>query len=420
VSLFRPESLHSQRQAWLGSIQVMQPLGLIWLSFGVLATLVAVSTFLFWGEASRKVRLTGVLVPDRGLIRIVPPAAGSLLAMAVHEGQSVQLGQVLFTLQVDSPQLNSGSQAGLQHTFDARLRSFDEAARQAVVLSTERQQALDARIVAAQRELAQLDAQAGLQQQRLALAEKALQRLESLGQQAFVSSAQVQAKQEDVLGLRSDMAGLARQRQALLRDITTLTADRREVPLQTAQRQGELERDRAEIVEFAARADAQAAQRQLVVRAPADGVLTSLNVSVGQAVTADAALASLTPAGAVMQAQLYAPSSALGFVRPGQRVQLRLQAFPYQKFGLQAGRVSSVAQAPVQATELANVPLSARPTGDEPVYRITVALDHQQVQVGGLARALLPGMQLDADVVLERRRLVEWLFEPLMGWAKRG
>jgi membrane fusion protein len=420
VSLFRPESLHSQRQAWLGSIQVMQPLGLIWLSFGVLATLVAVSTFLFWGEASRKVRLTGVLVPDRGLIRIVPPAAGSVLSSAVHEGQRVQLGQVLFTLQVDSPQLNSGSQAGLQQTFDARLRSFDEAARQTAALSTQRQQALDTRLEAARHELAQLDAQAALQQQRLALAEQALQRLESLGQQAFVSAAQVQAKQEDVLGLRSDMAGLARQRQALLRDITSLTEDRREVPLQMAQRQGELERDRAEIVEFAARADAQAAQRQLVVRAPAEGVLTALNASVGQSVTADAALASLTPTGAVMQAQLYAPSSALGFVQPGQLVQLRLQAFPYQKFGLQAGQVRSVAQAPLQATELANVPLAARPADKEPVYRITVALDSQQVQAGGQARPLLPGMQLEADVVLERRRLIEWLFEPLLGWARRG
>lgn len=420
MSLFRPESLHNQRQAWLGSIQVMQPLGLVWLSFGVLATLVAVSTFLFWGEASRKVRLAGVLVPDQGLIRIVPPAAGSLLTVAVHEGQTVQVGQVLFTLQVDSPQLNSGSQAGLQQTFDARLRSFDAAAHQAVALSGQRQQALDARIEAARRELAQLDAQAGLQQQRLALAEKALQRLESLGQQAFVSSAQVQAKQEDVLGLQSDMAGLARQRQSLLRDITTLAEDRREVPLQMAQRQGELERDRAEIVEFAARADAQAAQRQLVVRAPAAGVLTALNASVGQSVTADAALASLTPVGAVMQAQLYAPSSALGFVRPGQTVQLRLQAFPYQKFGLQGGRVLSVAQAPVQISELANVPLTLRPADNEPVYRMTVALDHQQVQAGGQPRALLPGMQLDADVVLERRRLIEWLFEPLLGWAKRG
>jgi membrane fusion protein len=420
VSLFRPESLHSQRQAWLGSIQVMQPLGLVWLSFGVLATLVAVSTFLFWGEASRKVRLTGVLVPDRGLIRIVPPAAGQLLSSAVQEGQTVRLGQVLFTVQVSSPQLNSGSQTGLQQTFDARLRSLDEAARQAVVLSTERQRALDVRSEAAQRELAQLDAQVGLQQQRLALADKALLRLESLGQQAFVSSAQVQAKQEDVLGLRSDLAGLARQRQALLRDISTLASDRREVPLQMAQRQGEIERDRAEIVEFAARADAQAAQRQLVVRAPAEGVLTALNANVGQTVSADAALASLTPAGAQLQAQLFAPSSALGFVMPHQAVQLRLQAFPYQKFGLQLGHVLSVAQAPLQAAELANVPLAARPTGNEPVYRVTVALDHQQVQAGGQARALLPGMQLDADVVLERRRLIEWLFEPLLGWARRG
>ena len=55
--------------------------------------------------------------------------------------------------------------------------------------------------------------------------------------------------------------------------------------------------------------------------------------------TPASALASLVPAGAQLQAHLYAPSSAVGFVRAEQPVLLRYQAFPYQKFGHQHGRM---------------------------------------------------------------------------------
>ena len=131
-------------------------------------------------------------------------------------------------------------------------------------------------------------------------------------------------------------------------------------------------------------------------------------------------MASLLPAGAKLQAQLFAPSSAIGFLRPDQKVQLRYQAFPYQKFGHQSGAVVQVSRSPLQATELAGLPLQAAAGGSaEPLYRITVRLDQQSVAAYGQAQALSPGMQLEADVLLDKRRLIEWLFEPVLGIAGR-
>jgi len=117
---------------------------------------------------------------------------------------------------------------------------------------------------------------------------------------------------------------------------------------------------------------------------------------------------------------LFAPSSAIGFVRPDQKVQLRYQAFPYQKFGHQSGAVIQVSRAPLQATELAALPLQAAAGGNaEPLYRITVQLDQQSVAAYGQTQPLSPGMQLEADVLLDKRRLIEWLFEPVLGIAGR-
>jgi membrane fusion protein len=81
--------------------------------------------------------------------------------------------------------------------------------------------------------------------------------------------------------------------------------------------------------------------------------------------------------------------------------------------------VTQVSRAPLQAADLGGVALPVTGAAHEPLYRITVALERQDVSAYGQAQALAPGMQLEADVMLERRRLIEWLFEPLLGLAGR-
>jgi membrane fusion protein len=144
-------------------------------------------------------------------------------------------------------------------------------------------------------------------------------------------------------------------------------------------------------------------------------VLAGVLVQAGQSVVAGATLANVLPAQAQLQAHLYAPSSAVGFVREHQPVLLRYQAFPFQKFGHQAGHVVDVSRAPIAPAELAGI----RPGSTEPLYRITVALERQDMPAYGRAVPLAPGMQLEADVLLDRRRIIEWIFEPVLGITGR-
>ena len=201
--------------------------------------------------------------------------------------------------------------------------------------------------------------------------------------------------------------------------LTFWEAQRRELPLRSQALQGEIERALATLAQESAENEA---RQRIVVRAPQDGVVTAVLAELGQAVSAGAPVASLLPADAKLQAQLFAPSSAVGFLLPNQQVQLRYQAFPYQKFGHHAGQVSQVSRAPLQAADLAGLPLpeSMKSTPSaEPLYRITVTLDQQAVQAYGQAQPLSPGMQIDADVMLDRRRLIEWIFEPLLSVTGR-
>lgn len=414
TNIFRREVLESQQSSWIGEIQLVRPLSLALLTGGVALSVLAAAAFLAFGEYTRKVRVGGVLVPDRGVIRLVPPQDALVLERRVAEGASVRAGDVLFVLSLDRAAAAGDTQAAVQRTLVEREASLGEAADQQRALLANQRAALERRLADMQRERSALDAEAALLMQRIALAQQAQAQVESLRADNFVSSAQVQAKVGELLALQAQRQALERQRGAHEREITTLEAQRRELPLQAASRVGALERERAELAQKRAESEA---QRRLVVRAPQDGVVSTVLASPGQTVTATSALASLVPAGATLQAHLYAPSSAVGFLRAAQPVLLRYHAFAYQKFGHQHGRIEQVSLAPLQASELAGQPWAG--SAREPMYRITVALERQQMPAYGALQPLAPGMQLDADVPIERRKLYEWLFEPVLGMAGR-
>lgn len=413
VALFRAEAQAAQQQAWLGSVQLHRPTTLRWLSILALSGVIAVGVFLFSSEYTRKARISGLLVPQRGVMRLSVPQSATVLARPVQDGQQVREGDVLFVLSLDSANPTGD---GLSRTLRERERSLGAAQAQQRELAQSQAASLQARLATLQSTLQQADAELRLHAEREALSQQSLNRLESLAKDQFVSSAQVQNKREELLGLQAQRQALARERENLQREALGLQAELRALPLRAQVQQGELARD---IAALQAQGLETEARRRLVVRAPSDGQVSTVLAEPGQAVQAGTQLAALLPAHTPLQAHLYAPSSAVGFLRPQQAVLLRYQAFPYQKFGQQEGQVVQVSRTPLQAAELAQLGLPAAMAQGEPMYRITVQLQRQSVPAYGQEQALSPGMLLEADVLLERRRLIEWIFEPLLSLAQR-
>jgi membrane fusion protein len=131
-------------------------------------------------------------------------------------------------------------------------------------------------------------------------------------------------------------------------------------------------------------------------------------------VAADVPLLTILPEGSALHAELLVPTRAIGFVRPGQEVSLRYEAFPYERFGQYRGTVKSVGKNVwTQGEKLG--PLVIR----EPSYRIAVTVEQQQVQAGEQSLPLRSGMLVSADLLLEKRSLLEWLFQPIFQLRER-
>ncbi|MCL1065206.1 HlyD family secretion protein [Shewanella benthica] len=116
----------------------------------------------------------------------------------------------------------------------------------------------------------------------------------------------------------------------------------------------------------------------------------------------------IIPADSRLEAEVYIPTRAIAFVRKGDEVRLRLDAFPFQKFGMAQGIVSHVSKSIVFASETTST-LSF----DEPVYKVTIQLLQQYIMAYGNETKLIPGLLLQADINTGKRTLIEWLLEPL-------
>ncbi len=124
---------------------------------------------------------------------------------------------------------------------------------------------------------------------------------------------------------------------------------------------------------------------------------------------------SIVPADSTLQAELYAPSKTIGFIRTGDAVMLRYRAYPYQKFGQHQGQVRSISRTTLSAADLANMTGSIPGLGidGEQIYRIRVDIENQSVRAYGEYRPLQTGMLIEADILQETRHLYEWVLEPL-------
>lgn len=156
-------------------------------------------------------------------------------------------------------------------------------------------------------------------------------------------------------------------------------------------------------------------QQMAVLTAPMEGRVTTLMAETGQSVNTTSPMLSIFPTGAKLEAQLYVSTSAAGFIKIGQTVAIRYQAFPYQRFGHFLGKIIEVGHTVIQPGE-ANLPMQLQ----ESVYRVKVQLPSQVVNARGETISLQAGMLLDADIWVDRRRLIDWIFDPLISVTGRA
>jgi membrane fusion protein len=417
-SLFRKKAIEHVTTRQFGTVLLTHPTSHVTLTFIFLTLTLLLIAFLAFFETTRKAPIQGMLVPSTGVIRVYSSQIGVITEIRVTEGQVVREGDIL--LVVSSERSTSGLRSTenmISELLAQRRDSFYTELQQVRAQGKHRQAAVQRRAQDLQDELKRLETQAQMQKQRIALSNQNVARFAQLKATNFISAAQLQEWEAELLDQRQRLLEIERIQSTTLRDLTSTEAEKQDIAVQALRDENTLRRNASMLEQDLTENEA---RREILVRARQNGTITAITANLGQTVGTATSLASILPEGNKLEAEMYVPSRAVGFLKPGMVALLRYQAFPYQKFGQHPAHVREVATTSVRPDELPTS-AAAMPGANqsEPVYRIRLELDQQTVQAYGTAMPLRSGMLVDASVMLERRKLYEWILEPLFSISGR-
>jgi hemolysin D len=418
----RDTPLHPAPRIAMGLIMLFAAIALLWAVFGKIDIVASAQ---------------GKLIPDDRSKVIQPMETASVLAIHVRDGQRVAAGDLL--IELDATQALADSTRVNQDLLAARLevalarallaalespqspRLAPDFAVDAVRLAAEQRQ-LDGRHGELRARLEQLDAEIARREAELRstrelveklaqtapIAQQRAQDYKDLFEKNFVSrhgylereQARIEqerdlaAQQAKVEEIRAALLEGQRQRMSLIAETRRATLD---VLTQAEQKVAGLMQDQVK---------AQDRGRLLRLTAPVSGSVQQLAVhTVGGVVTPAQPLLVIVPGDNALEVEAFLENKDIGFVRAGQAAEIKLETFPFTKYGTIPGKVIQVSSDAIQDEKRGLV------------YAARVKLDQATLLVDGKTVNLTPGMAVTVEIKTGKRRVVEYFLSPLMQYG---
>ncbi|MDJ0699891.1 MAG: HlyD family efflux transporter periplasmic adaptor subunit [Woeseiaceae bacterium] len=402
VGLFRQAALRANAQRGFGTVSVIVPPGTatVLLAGCSCVTMLVIAAFLI--EVPDRVRASGVLVPASSFVKMRAMRAGKVANVAVSNGDPVTAGQQLLRIDVvDTTQ--SGHATAVQQIRSLRreIEFLAQAADSDVRASLRRREALTVQRANLQAQLELVEREASTRAEQAALHAHRAQRLRRLSTDARVATHTAEEFEAVALQARGNAQASARQAQRIRGDLAEIDRQIREeqvvpeaIGLDHSLRREALQRD---LLALELRMSSQ-------VIAPSNGEVAGLVVRDGSFVSEGQLLMTLHDTSSPLEARLYVAAGRAGELRVGQHVNLVLDAYPRELFGVHEAIVTSVSGIALPASELA-IPLPI----DGAVFEVRAT--STRASAASIAWRLPPGTSVHAELTRNRRNLLQWLLQ---------
>lgn len=341
-----------------------------------------------------------VLVPVRGSDPIKATRQGIIAQVFVTEGQTVKQGETIAVLKSET----AGDRAADLQTIETQLAGTGESLLNAKLkFDTQRlSDEQEARKLAGRAE--HFGRLIEHKKHQLALTKQMAESYEKLYREGIASQAQYTGRQLEVSELTAELEGLESERRESLAVIEKLG-------IEANTRQAEQREFERKLKETTATSEIHAAALKssltgsagsdVALIAPCAGSILRLRVKDRGAVVGEGeTVAEMACGGELLQAELTVPEASIGRLKMDQGVKLKYDAFPYQRFGVRGGRLSWVSPSSIEGPHGAT-------------FKARVEIAEKEVMVKGQAQRLAPGMSGQAEIVIGKRSLISFAFEPL-------
>lgn len=405
--LFRQQALDEQSRVRMGDVLINQPRIFPVMTAATLVIVFLLGLAITFGTYSRKETVRGYLAPASGIAAINASRGGVITEVLIEEGDLVRAGTPLIRLSFDSSDvLEAGSVAVQLVLIDERIHEAETQLEAQARLFEGEDEHWRHTIHTGLLELTSLREREALAVQQMEISQTQLDRWEEMVSGGIAPRTLLDARRLEWI---SSAASLNDLRRLILQRADAQLDARHSLDLLPSRATMELSRTRSQLASLRqSRSDLERSAGYAIL-APIDGRVTSIQASIGMTARPNHPLAAIVPAGVDLRAFLLVPTRSAGFLRSGQSVKLRIDAFPYQRFGSIEGDVTDLSSSPLTPEEvLAPIPVV------EAVYRMSVDLPDQAIDTYGTRQPLIAGMTLSADVIVDNRPLWRWIVDPVL------
>lgn len=410
--MFRQEAIVNRNKKWRGKALLLSGV-----PFSIIAGLCLffITAFLFFiiaGSYTRRVNVTGEITTYPRAANVYSSVQGVVVKQLVTEGQTVRVGDPIYHIDVSKSTRSGVVSDNQRRDIDNQLERISqiigrlEASKKATLDMLERQKMQYTQAFSRSSDMLK-QAQEGLRIMKMNMDNyrsyqaKGLINRDQLTNQVSIYYQQ----QNDLLGLSGQNEQNELQITALESHIQTQAADFDNQIYQMELQRYELQKERLNT-------DASGA---IVIRSLADGRIDSLSVTIGQMVNVGDSLVQILPKHVDHYSLvLWVPNDAIPYISVGDKVNIRYEAFPAEKFGQFAGTVSVISRAPASPQEMLTyqgAPKSAL-ANSIPFYKVVVQPEKQDVVYSNKKLNLENGMKAQSTFFLENRKIYQWMLSP--------
>jgi len=410
--LFRREAVENQRMKWRGRALLLPGIP-FWAVAGLCFFFIAVFlTFIIAGTYSRRINVSGEITTYPRAANLYSGVQGTVVRRYVNEGQLIEAGTPVYQIDVSKSTRSGVISENERRDIDSQLSRISqivsrlESNKRATLDMLEKQKD---QYTSAFRHSTDILRRA---QEGIRIMKENMDNYRHYRNLGLINKDQLTnqvalyyQQQNNLLGLSGQNEQNSLQITALDSQIHTQAADFDNQIYQMELHRYELQKERTRID----------ADGTIIVRALAAGRIDSLSVTVGQMVNPGDSLLQIIPKKIEYYALvLWVPNNAIPYINTGDRVNIRYEAFPVEKFGQFSGTISVISRTPASLQEMQtyrSAPSSVE-TAAEPYYKVIVRPETQEVMYTGKRLSLENGIKGQSTLFLEKRKIYQWMIAP--------
>ncbi|HFD2063878.1 TPA: HlyD family secretion protein [Serratia marcescens] len=410
--MFRQEAIDNQRMKWRGRALLLPGIP-VWGTTGLcLFFFIAFLTFAIAGTYTRRINVTGEISTYPRAANVYSAVQGIVVKQFVTEGQVIAVGAPIYQIDVSKSTRSGVISDNQRRDIDGQLARIAqiinrlESSKQATLIMLEQQKAQYTAAFTRSTDILKR-AQEGIR-----IMKENMENYRHYQTKGLINKDQLTNQVALYYQQQNNLLGLSGQNEQNALQITALES---QIHIQGAEFDNQIYQMELQRYELQKERQNIDATGDIIVRALAGGRIDSLSVTVGQMVNVGDSLLQIIPQNIDRYALvLWVPNDAIPYITAGDKVNVRYDAFPAEKFGQFAGTVSVISKAPASPQEMLTyqgAPKAAL-TAAVPYYKVIVMPEKQAIAYDGKRLSLENGMKAQSTLFLEKRKMYQWMLSP--------